>query len=110
VSEIDESLITGESLPVTKKPGDELIGGTSNANGRLILRATKVGSDTALAQIVKLVESAQSSKPPVQRLADRISAIFVPAVLGIALFTGSAPGASLVEALARYGLQDVSTL
>jgi Cu+-exporting ATPase len=87
-SEVDESMISGEALPVTKSPGDEVIGGTANQNGRLIIRATQVGAETALAQIVRLVESAQSSKPPVQQLADRISAVFVPAVLLIALATG----------------------
>lgn len=89
-SEVDESMITGEALPVSKAVGDSVIGGTVNQNGYLIIRATKVGAETALAQIVSLVESAQSSKPPVQQLADRISAIFVPAVLGIALITGIA--------------------
>jgi P-type Cu+ transporter len=87
-SEVDESMITGEPIPVLRKPGEEVIAGTLNQTGRLIIRATKVGSETVLAQIVKLVEQAQNSKPPVQRLADRISAIFVPSVLGIALLTG----------------------
>jgi len=87
-SSVDESMLTGESLPITRLPGDLVIGGTVNQDGRLIVRATRVGSDTALAQIVKLVEGAQSSKPPVQHLADRISAWFVPAVLVIALITG----------------------
>jgi len=87
-SAVDESMLTGESLPVTRNPGDEVIGGTLNRDGRLVVRATKVGSDTALARIVQLVETAQSSKPPVQRLADKVSAIFVPVVLGIALLTG----------------------
>ena len=87
-SEVDESMLTGEPLPVSRTIGDNVIGGTVNQNGRLTVRATKVGRDTALAQIVSLVESAQSSKPPVQQLADRIAAIFVPTVLGIALLTG----------------------
>ncbi len=87
-SSVDESMISGEPLPVTRVPGDAVIGGTLNADGRLVVRVTKIGSETALAQIVKLVESAQSSKPPVQKLADRIAAIFVPVVLGIALLTG----------------------
>jgi Cu+-exporting ATPase len=73
---------------VVRAAGDTVIGGTVNQDGRLIVRTTKVGSDTALAQIVKLVEGAQSSKPPVQKLADRISAIFVPSVLAVALLTG----------------------
>lgn len=87
-SEVDESMLTGEPLPVSRNTGDNVIGGTVNQNGRLTVRATKVGRDTALAQIVSLVETAQSSKPPVQQLADRIAAIFVPVVLGIAIVTG----------------------
>ena len=86
-SSIDESMMTGEPLPVARSVGDTVIGGTINQNGRLIVRATQVGSATALAQIVKLVEKAQSSKPPVQRLADQVAAVFVPSVLGIALMT-----------------------
>jgi Cu+-exporting ATPase len=87
-SDVDESMITGEPLPVPRAAGDDVIAGTLNQTGRLTVRATQVGAETALAQIVKLVETAQNSKPPVQRLADRISAVFVPAVLGIALLTG----------------------
>ncbi len=87
-SQVDESMISGEPLPVDKSAGDSVIGGTGNRNGRLVIRATRVGAETALAQIVKLVETAQSSKPPVQRLADRVSAVFVPSVLGVALLTG----------------------
>ncbi len=87
-SSVDESMISGEPLPVTRSPGDLVLGGTFNVDGRLTVRVTKIGSETALAQIVQLVEKAQSSKPPVQKLADRISAVFVPAVLGIALLTG----------------------
>ncbi|HEX8525158.1 MAG TPA: heavy metal translocating P-type ATPase [Tepidisphaeraceae bacterium] len=86
-SSVDESLITGESLPVLRQVGDPVIGGTVNADGRLIVRVTRTGSQTALAQIIKLVDSAQSSKPPVQKLADKIAAVFVPAVLAIALIT-----------------------
>jgi Cu+-exporting ATPase len=87
-SAVDESMLTGESLPVKRDVGDAVIGGTINQDGRLIIRVTRVGSETALAQIVRLVETAQSSKPPVQRLADQIAAVFVPAVLMIALVTG----------------------
>lgn len=87
-SEVDESMISGEPLPVPRRPSDEVIGGTVNQHGRLVVRATKVGSETALAQIVRLVEHAQSSKPPVQKLADRIAAVFVPVVLVAALVTG----------------------
>ena len=86
-SAIDESMLTGESLPVDKWPGDEVIGATVNRTGSFVMRAAKVGRDTALAQIVRLVEEAQGSKAPVQQLADTISAYFVPAVLGIALLT-----------------------
>lgn len=86
-SAIDESMITGESLPVEKTIGDSVIGATMNKLGALKFEARKVGKDTALAQIVKLVEDAQASKAPIQRLADQISAVFVPIVAGIALAT-----------------------
>jgi len=86
-SAVDESMLTGESLPVAKGPGDAVIGATLNKFGLLKIEATKVGKDTALAQIIRLVEEAQGSKAPIQRLADRISAIFVPTVIGIALLT-----------------------
>jgi Cu+-exporting ATPase len=86
-SSVDESMLTGESIPVEKNLGDNVIGATMNKLGSFKFRATKVGKDTALAQIVKLVEDAQGSKAPVQRFADRISAIFVPAVISIALLT-----------------------
>ncbi len=86
-SAIDMSMLTGESLPVDVVPGDDVAGATVNASGRLVVRATRIGSDTALAQIARLVTDAQSGKAPVQRLADRVSAVFVPVVIGIALAT-----------------------
>ena len=86
-SAVDESMLTGESIPVEKGPGDEVIGATLNRTGSFRFRATKVGRDTALAQIVRLVEEAQGSKAPIQRLADRIASVFVPVVLGIAVVT-----------------------
>ncbi|HAQ07600.1 MAG TPA: heavy metal translocating P-type ATPase [Bacillus bacterium] len=86
-SAIDESMLTGESVPVDKGSGDEVIGATINKNGFLKIEATKVGKDTALAQIIKVVEEAQGSKAPIQRLADQISGVFVPIVVGIAIIT-----------------------
>jgi Cu+-exporting ATPase len=86
-SALDQSMLTGESAPVEIGPGANVAGATINTYGRLIVRATKVGGDTALAQIARLVGEAQSSKAPVQRIADRISAVFVPIVIGIALAT-----------------------
>jgi Cu+-exporting ATPase len=87
VSAVDQSLLTVESVPVEKQPGDEVAGASVNAGGRLVVRATKVGSDTALAQIAELVSDAQTGKAPVQRLADRISGVFVPVVIGLAAAT-----------------------
>lgn len=84
---VDESMLTGESLPVDKKAGDILYGSTINKNGFIKMTATKVGRDTALAQIIKVVEDAQGSKAPIQRMADQISGIFVPIVVGIAIVT-----------------------
>jgi P-type Cu+ transporter len=103
-STIDESMITGESLPVTKAAGDEVIGATINRQGMLTFKATKVGKETALAQIIKLVEQAQGSKAPIQRMVDLVSAYFVPAVVVFALITFAvwlAAGAGFVPALLR---------
>jgi Cu+-exporting ATPase len=86
-STIDESMLTGESLPAEKKQGDTVIGATLNKLGMLKFEATRVGRETALAQIIKLVEDAQGSKAPIQKLADQVSAVFVPAVIVIALIT-----------------------
>ena len=86
-SAIDQAMLTGESVPVEVEPGAEVAGATINTYGRLVVRATKIGADTALAQIARLVEAAQSGKAPVQRLADRVSAVFVPVVIGISLAT-----------------------
>ncbi|MGG1573497.1 heavy metal translocating P-type ATPase [Fictibacillus sp. NRS-1165] len=86
-SALDESMLTGESVPSDKTVGDTVIGATINKNGFLKIKATKVGRDTALAQIIKVVEEAQGSKAPIQRLADKISGVFVPIVVGIALLT-----------------------
>lgn len=104
-SSVDQSLLTGESIPVEKNVGDEVIGGTMSKGGWLKFKATKVGKDTALAQIVRLVEEAQGSKAPVQRLADRVSAYFVPAVLAIGVVTFLAwylSGSGLVFGLTAF--------
>lgn len=105
-SSVDESMISGESLPVDKKTGDTVIGGTLNYNGSFLFKANKVGSETVLAQIIRLVAQAQSSRAPIQRLADRVSAFFVPAVMvaaiatfGIWFFLGN-PQAAFVNAIA----------
>ncbi len=86
-SSIDESMLTGESIPVEKKAGDDVIGSTINGTGSFRFRATKVGKDTVLSQIIKMVQQAQGSKAPIQRLADRIAGVFVPIVIGIAVLT-----------------------
>jgi len=86
-SSVDESMLTGESLPVEKKVGDIVIGATINKFGTFKFEASKVGKDTALSQIIKMVEDAQGSKAPIQKIADRVSGIFVPAVVGIAVLT-----------------------
>ena len=104
-SAVDESMLTGEPEPVLKGPGDGVTGGTLNGHGALVFRVTRVGRDTVLARIIRMVEAAQGSKAPIQALADRISAVFVPAVLVVALVTFIAwwqlgPGQSAVRALA----------
>ncbi len=86
-SAVDASMLTGEPVPVEVGPGDSVVGATVNAGGRLVVRATRVGSDTQLAQMARLVEDAQSGKAPVQRLADRVSAVFVPVVIALSLAT-----------------------
>jgi len=86
-SAVDASLLTGESVPLEVRPGDEVIGATVNVGGRLLVRATRIGADTQLAQMARLVEDAQNGKAQVQRLADRVSAIFVPVVIGLAVAT-----------------------
>ncbi len=86
-SAVDESMVTGESLPVEKRPGDSVIGATVNRSGSFQLRAVRVGKETALAQIIRLVQEAQGSRAPVQRLVDQVAAVFVPVVIGVALLT-----------------------
>ncbi|SEV99247.1 heavy metal translocating P-type ATPase [Halobacterium jilantaiense] len=109
-SAVDESMVTGESVPVSKEPGDEVVGSTINENGVLVVQATKVGSDTAIQQIVDTVREAQSRQPDIQNLADRISSYFVPAVIANAVLWGVvwflAPGvlADVVAAFPLWGL------
>jgi Cu+-exporting ATPase len=99
---VDESMLTGESLPVAKAAGDEVVGATVNGNLPLVVRVIRVGSDTVLAQILHLVERAQAEKAPVQRLADRVSAVFVPAILAVAVATFAGwllTGHSVIDAI-----------
>ncbi|HOU54339.1 MAG TPA: heavy metal translocating P-type ATPase [Myxococcota bacterium] len=103
-SAVDESLLTGEAMPVDKEPGQRLFGGTVNLQGRLKMTVTGVGSQTALARIVRLVREAQGSRAPIQRLADRVSGVFVPVILAVAVGTGLGwwiAGAGLVPAMIR---------
>ena len=106
-SAVDASLLTGESVPVEVRPGDAVVGATVNAGGQLVVRATRVGADTQLAQMARLVQEAQSGKAAVQRLADRISAVFVPIVIALAVGTlafwlgaGATPSAAFTAAVA----------
>jgi Cu+-exporting ATPase len=87
LSAVDQSMLTGEPVPVEVVPGTEVAGATINVSGRIVVRATRIGADTALAQIARLVAEAQSGKAPIQRLADRVSAVFVPIVIGVSLAT-----------------------
>lgn len=103
-SAIDESMVTGESMPLTKAAGDKVIGGTMNQSGAFIMRADKVGRDTMLAQIVQMVAQAQRSRAPIQKLADQVSGWFVPAVIGIALLAFVAWGLVGPEPRLTYGL------
>ena len=104
-SAVDESMLTGESIPVVKCAGNHVLGGTLNQNGSFRYRASRIGAESTLAQIVRLLRDAQSSRAPIQKVADRISAIFVPTVLGISIVTFAAwrllaPGAGLMQAFA----------
>ncbi|MFZ9254000.1 MAG: heavy metal translocating P-type ATPase [Hylemonella sp.] len=106
-TQVDESMLTGEPLPVSKEPGSKLTGGSINGEGRVVMQVSAVGSETVLAHIIRLVEDAQAAKAPIQRLVDQVSAVFVPVVLGIALLTllgwfwrGAATETAVIHAVA----------
>jgi Cu+-exporting ATPase len=106
-SSVNESMLTGESMPVSKKPGNEVFTGTINQSGSFVFEATRVGAETALARIIRLVEEAQGSKAPIQRFADKVASIFVPAVIAIAIVTFivwyfAAPGHILSRAVLNF--------
>jgi Cu+-exporting ATPase len=105
LTSVDESMLTGESVPIEKSPGDRVTGGSFNKNGSILFRAEKVGKETALSQIIKLVENAQGSKPPIARLADVVAGWFVPIVMAIALVSGAVwliTGAGIVFAITVF--------
>ena len=110
-SYVDESMVTGEPIPDHKRPGDDVVGGTVNNTGAFTVEATRVGADTVLAQIIRLVEEAQSTKPPIQRLADKIALVFVPVVIGISALTFAVwLGVGSSEALGFAFVASVSVL
>src|SRR5690606_17761851 len=86
-TQVDESMLTGEPLPVSRSVGDRLTGGSINGDGRIVMLATAVGTETVLARIIRMVEDAQAAKAPIQRIVDRVSAVFVPVVIVIAALT-----------------------